>query len=63
MRLREVIEDVETGPGKVFDIAVQLLIVLSLICFSLGCGQGGHSCQTVIKQKARGERQAFKLTC
>ena len=54
MRLREVIEDVETGPGKVFDIAVQLLIVLSLICFSLGCGQGGYSCQTVIKQKARG---------
>lgn len=35
MKLREVIEDVETTPGKVFDIGVQLLIVVSLICFSL----------------------------
>ena len=63
MRLREVIEDVETGPGKVFDIAVQLLMVLSSYASPLGADKAGILVMTVIKQKARGERQAFKLTC
>lgn len=35
MKLREVIEEVETRPGKVFDIAIQILIVFSLLSFSL----------------------------
>ena len=35
VKLRSMMEDTDTKSGKVFDLTIQLLIIISLICFSI----------------------------